>query len=342
MCILLFISSTSANFEDVASGLQELKIDTSTPTSNTLPPSPSEVPQSSHSPLSSNQINKLDLHSVAEDDASSEASSVEPPKPQPSIFNIFSPRSSLDIRDSERDSIPALRHPAASRRLPRSPLGRSSMDVGTRLADNLLMMGFAQIIGHFTVDEALIRASEFDEVKTRGVMGGKSAGGVVSVDSKRTNSWTGLGGSLGGSIQGSLQGVFGLGSIFGAEKQSSLAEMQDRASQKNIPVVSTPPSILFVDMRLAPGESKSFSYSVKLPKTLPPSHRGQALRISYSLVITTQRPGRLGQQMSTVGIPFRLFSHIDGNPFIQLLHLTNRIWSSTQIRLKSSHHNTTR
>ena len=164
------------------------------------------------------------------------------------------------------------------------------------------MMGYAQITGDFMIDEALIHASEFDKVKSRGVVSGKSGGGVVGVDAPLSGPWGGL---------GSFRSLT-LGSFFGASQPSSLAEMRDRASSKTIPVLSTPPSILFVDIRLLPGESRSFSYTFKLPRNLPPSHNGRALRISYSLVVTTQRPGQSAQHLSTAEIPFRLFSNLDG------------------------------
>jgi Rgp1 len=169
------------------------------------------------SPLA--QVNKLDLHSTVEDDASSDTSSVGPSKPKlPSldVFNSFSPRSSLDIRDMDPNRL----LPSQSRRLPRSPLGPSQD--GTPM--NSLMMGYAQIVGHFMIDPALIDASEFDEVKKKGVVGGNSGGGVVGVDARRTNSWTGL-----GSI-----GTFGLSSIFGASQPSSLTEMHDRAGTSHL------------------------------------------------------------------------------------------------------------
>ena len=216
------------------------------------------------------------------------------------VFNNFSPRSSLDIRDPDRELLPSTRRQSQNRRLGRSPLSRGSVDLGTRA--ETLIMGYAQINGNFIIDEALIHASEFDDVKSKSVMGGKSGGGVVGVDARRTASWTGLG----------PLSTFGFGSLFGGTQPSSLAEMRDRATSKTIPILSTPPSILFVDIRLLPGESRSFSYTFKIPRNLPPSHRGRALRISYSLVITTQRPGLSGQHLSTAEIPFRLFSNIDG------------------------------
>jgi len=269
--------------------------------------SPTDIERISPSPI--NQIRKLDLHSTVEDDASSDTSSVGPSKPQiqqPALLNNFSPRSSLDLRDTDRNPLPNLRRPSQTRRLPRSPLSRGDVDQYT---ENL-MMGYAQIQGNFMIDEALIHASEFEEVKAKGVVGGKSGGGVVGVDNRRSISWTGLG----------AFSNLNLGSIFGVNQPSSIAEMRDRASSKAIPILSTPPSILFVDIRLNPGESRAFTYSFKLPRNLPPSHRGRALRISYSLLITTQRPGQSTHQLSTAEIPFRLFANIDG---ISSSHPTN-------------------
>jgi len=281
----------------------------------------SPVDLQSPSPLP--QISKLDLHSTTEDDASSETSSTGPSKPpldaQNNTFNNFSPRSSLDIRDREREILPVLsRGQNQTRRLPRSPLSRTS-DLGPNA--EILLMGYAQITGNFVIDEALINPAEFDEVKGRGVMGGKSAGGVIGVDVRRSASWTGLGGL----------GTFGFGNFFGVGQPSSLAEMRDRASSKAVPILSTPPSILFVDIRLLPGESRSFSYAFKLPRDLPPSHRGRALRISYSLVITTQRPGKSGQHLSTAEIPFRLFSHIDGSYFVFSSFTDRRLWAAAEV-----------
>ena len=281
-----------------------LTIDTNVQTT-TLHTSPAAIDTASVSPSPIPQISKLDLHSTAEDDASSETSSIGPSKPQlqtqTNLFNNFSPRSSLDMRDQDREFL-SIRQQNQTRRLPRSPLSRPSSDVAQK-ADTLIM-GFAQITGNFMIDEALINATEFDEVKSKGVMGGKSGGGVVGVDARRSASWTGLG-YLGTS--------FGLGTLFGGTQPSSLAEMRDRATSKTIPILSTPPSILFVDIRLLPGESRSFSYTFKLPRNLPPSHSGRVLRISYSLVVTTQRRGKSGQHLSTAEIPFRLFSHLDGS-----------------------------
>lgn len=81
---------------------------------------------------------------------------------------------------------------------------------------------------------------------------------------------------------------------------------------RSIPILSTPQSILFVDLRLGPGESKSYTYKFLLPKGIPPSHRGKAIKVVYNLVIGTQRPGMGVQQPKVVEIPFRVFPHIHG------------------------------
>ncbi|KAJ9591555.1 hypothetical protein L9F63_001909 [Diploptera punctata] len=54
-------------------------------------------------------------------------------------------------------------------------------------------------------------------------------------------------------------------------------------------VLSTKPRILFCDLRLSTGESKSFLYSEVLPNEAPPSYRGQAVKYSYKITVGMQR-----------------------------------------------------
>jgi hypothetical protein len=173
-----------------------------------------------------------------------------------------------------------------------------------------LMMGYAQISGSFTVDGSLINQGPFEEVKRKGAVGGQG-GGVIGVESKRdsgllggfgwargTSGWANIGESIGG--------------LLGGGELSSIKDMRGIASSRSVPLISTPQSILFVDLRLAPGESKSFKYAFKLPRGLPPSHRGKAIKISYKLVIGTQRPGGAKeQQVKSVDIPFRVLGSVN-------------------------------
>ena len=166
-----------------------------------------------------------------------------------------------------------------------------------------LMMGYAQVSGSFTVDGSLISQTSFEEVKRKGAVGGQG-GGVIGVETKRDSGmlrafgWGNIGESIGG--------------LLGGGELSSMKEMRGIASSRSIPLLSTPQSILFVDLRLAPGESKSFKYSFKLPRGLPPSHRGKAIKITYKLIIGTQRPGGAKeQQVRSVEVPFRVLGSVN-------------------------------
>ncbi|XP_075221837.1 RAB6A-GEF complex partner protein 2 isoform X2 [Lycorma delicatula] len=54
-------------------------------------------------------------------------------------------------------------------------------------------------------------------------------------------------------------------------------------------VLSTKPKILFCDLRLSPGESKTYLYTEVLPSESPPSYRGQLVKYSYKITVGTQR-----------------------------------------------------
>lgn len=167
-----------------------------------------------------------------------------------------------------------------------------------------LMMGYAQIAGSFTVDGSLVSQAPFEEVKRKGVVGGQG-GGVIGVETSKRDSGM-LRGFGWGNIGESLSGFLGGGEL------SSIKEMRGTVSSKSIPLLSTPQSILFVDLKLAPGESRSYKYSFKLPRGLPPSHRGKAIKIAYNLVIGTQRPGGAKeQQVKSVEVPFRVLGSVN-------------------------------
>jgi len=168
------------------------------------------------------------------------------------------------------------------------------------------MMGYAQIQGSFALDGSLVNLGPFDQVKRKAVVGGQG-GGVVGVETSRRDS-----GLLRGFGWGNLTNS--IGELLGGNELSTIKEMRGIASTKSIPLLSTPQSILFVDLKLAPGESKAYEYSFKLPRGLPPTHRGRAMKISYSLVIGTQRPGGVKeQQVKSVDIPFRVLGSVNSH-----------------------------
>lgn len=166
------------------------------------------------------------------------------------------------------------------------------------------MMGYAQIQGSYSLDGSLISLGQFEQVKKKGAVGGRG-GGVIAVEP--TKQETGLLSGFGwGNISNSL------GDLLGGGELSTIKEMRGAANSKSIPLLSTPQSILFVDLQLAPGESRSFEYTFRLPKGLPPTHKGKTIKISYNLVIGTQRVGGAKeQQVRTVEIPFRVLGSVN-------------------------------
>jgi hypothetical protein len=196
--------------------------------------------------------------------------------------------------------------PPPSRMLPKPLNGRNQRVPPTSMPRNrepeTLMMGYAQTMGSFVLDGSLVNQAPFEDVKRKGVVGGQGGGGVVGVEkSKRQSGMFGFGwGNIGES----------LGGLLGGGEMSSIQEMRSVASSKTIPLLSTPQSILFVDLRLAPGETKSYSYRFRLPRGLPPSHKGRAIKVQYHLTLGIQRPGGK-QQVKHIEIPFRVLGSVN-------------------------------
>lgn len=170
-----------------------------------------------------------------------------------------------------------------------------------------LLMGYAQISASFTVDGSLIDQLQFEKVKRKGFVGAQSPGTAAKPKAEKTK----------GSFWGNL-GLNNLSeqlsSLLSGGELDGLREMRGVTSSQCVPLLSTPQSLLFVDMRLNPGEERSFSFSFTLPPGLPASHRGRAIKIAYNLVIGTQRPSvtNQAQRVNRVNLPFRVSSGVDG------------------------------
>lgn len=170
-----------------------------------------------------------------------------------------------------------------------------------------LLMGYAQVSATFTLDASLVDQTPFEEVKKKGFLGGQSGGGVVGVKKKARPSSGLFGGFNFASLGESLE------SIMGGES-SGVKEMKAVTNSRAIPLLSTPQSLLFVDAHLEPGDEKSFSLSFRLPRGLPASHRGKAIKIVYNLTIGVQGAPGVQQQVSDVrqiNVPFRVFPGVD-------------------------------
>ncbi|KAG0240141.1 Rgp1-domain-containing protein [Mortierella sp. GBAus27b] len=198
------------------------------------------------------------------------------------------PRPSMDY--STRSSMQSVRGPFQSH-FSGTPRRRSSLmsnfstSSGSRhlvsygSKKEALVWGSVQVIGQFMVDGSFIRQQGFEPLKTRTMYRPTGSGG---------------GGSIGGGTLGT----------------TTTTDWRDRANANRLfPVFSTPPSILFVDLQLAPGESTSYTYQIELPQDLPPSHRGKTIRFAYHLVLGVQR-GSVHTPAKSVQLPFRLYNNI--------------------------------
>ncbi|KAJ2953398.1 hypothetical protein O0L34_g988 [Tuta absoluta] len=68
-------------------------------------------------------------------------------------------------------------------------------------------------------------------------------------------------------------------------------------------VFHTKPKILFCDLTIPLGETKTFWYRESLPIEAPPSYRGTSVKYSYKITIATQK---VGSHIKMVRIPFRV------------------------------------
>ncbi|KAJ7770664.1 Rgp1-domain-containing protein [Mycena metata] len=89
-----------------------------------------------------------------------------------------------------------------------------------------------------------------------------------------------------------------------------------------VPTLEVPPEMLAVDLALAPGESRSYTYTLLLPAHLPPTFKGRTLRFSYELVVGACRAapaasgsggsgiGGGGSRSSVMKVPIRVYGYV--------------------------------
>ncbi|KPV73591.1 uncharacterized protein RHOBADRAFT_54795 [Rhodotorula graminis WP1] len=248
-------------------------------------------------------------------------------------------------------SAPAGPGPTSSSSSSRAPLGPSPPDEPAHDPNTIsVLWAFAHLEGAFEVDESLIKPAEFLEVKRllAGGQGGVGVGGGT-LEERRTQggwrSWLFSGGGAGGSVQGGASGP-GSGRARGradeeAEGAASLEERKRLAvEERAVPMLSCPPSILGVDVVLKPGESRSYTYTLRIPADLPPSFRGKAIKFNYHLVVGTHRillspstahhdAPRAGDAHGSVSrvmrVPLRVYNHVGVTGARPFYDLTNPV-----------------
>ncbi|XP_031548816.1 RAB6A-GEF complex partner protein 2-like [Actinia tenebrosa] len=70
-------------------------------------------------------------------------------------------------------------------------------------------------------------------------------------------------------------------------------------------LMDTQPKILFCDLELAPGESRTFLYSEIIPADGPPSFKGYAVKYSYKVTLGTSR---VNSQFKLLRLPLRVLT----------------------------------
>ncbi|KAL9001381.1 MAG: hypothetical protein Q9169_000272 [Polycauliona sp. 2 TL-2023] len=225
--------------------------------------------------------------------------------------NDGTPRSSTDLNSYSSNSSDTMASEYVmqehSRFLRHPILMRQQSHLVASQAPETLMMGYGNVVGSFYLDPSLVDTSHFDEVKSKGVVGNEGGGGVVRAETTKRQS--GLLGSLGwSSIGESLEG------LLGRREVSSIKEGANAGAAKWMPILSTPQSLLFVDLRLEPGQSQSYSYSFRLPAGIPPSYRGKAVQFCYNIVIGVQRATRSRQRhlVRRINVPFQVLPSVNG------------------------------
>lgn len=86
-------------------------------------------------------------------------------------------------------------------------------------------------------------------------------------------------------------------------QSSSNTSFAASRGEKGVCILLTQPKILFCDLKMKPGETKTIIYSETIPRDAPPSYRGQDVKYSYKVTIGVQR---IGSPIKLIKVPFRL------------------------------------
>jgi len=86
---------------------------------------------------------------------------------------------------------------------------------------------------------------------------------------------------------------------------SGTASLQPQKDAHTREVFATKPKILFCDLFLEPGGSKTFDFEDIIQVSAPHSYNGRGLKYAYRVIVATQR---LNQSIASLRIPFRVIS----------------------------------
>ncbi|KAI0719097.1 Rgp1-domain-containing protein [Cerioporus squamosus] len=118
------------------------------------------------------------------------------------------------------------------------------------------------------------------------------------------------------SLFGNGQGPTASKSAVGLGLTTTTTDEEEVNADTPLPTLEVQPSMLAVDLSLAPGESRTYTYSLTLPENLPPTFRGRALKFSYQFILGICRsgagaPGASPSSNSRVmKVPIRVYNNV--------------------------------
>lgn len=161
-------------------------------------------------------------------------------------------RSSIDSNASHIPPLSSRRHPNQLYRLS-TPACRSSIFLQRNHPEHLLW-GFAQVVGQFTSDPKMLNSSKFASLKSKAMY---HPFGTSSMRGER-----GGGGGGGGMLMKKSESSYNKRGDYCQCVVPNCINNVKAESQTTMPVFSTPPSILFVDLNLSPGETVTCKQSI--------------------------------------------------------------------------------
>ncbi|EJT98979.1 Rgp1-domain-containing protein [Dacryopinax primogenitus] len=181
---------------------------------------------------------------------------------------------------------------------PRSAFSSTFSPPGTEV----LLWAYVQLIGRIELDEGVVPFHIVDKLKD-GLSANSAVGrGSMDIGSSHSPSTSFLTSVLlqktprspfmrhqraSPSLFSSLPS-FGLSSLFSPSRSSPFSSPSvNRDEEDALPTLDLQPSVLAVDLVLSPGESRTYTYTLALPPSLPPTFRGKAVRFNYELLVGT-------------------------------------------------------
>ncbi|GJE89181.1 hypothetical protein PsYK624_052760 [Phanerochaete sordida] len=105
-----------------------------------------------------------------------------------------------------------------------------------------------------------------------------------------------------------FSGFFGSSSSNGDLDGPDWASVEDDAGDADepLPTLDVPPSMLAIDLSLMPGQSRTYVYTIPLPRNLPPTYRGRTLRFQYEFVLGVCRSAN----SRIMRVPVRIYNYV--------------------------------